>query len=286
MQQLHDQMRFAIGRAARHGGADAGGHRGIEEVDVEADMQHAVLRPHPLDDLADQHGDAELVDRAHVGDGDAALEHQLLLLRIDRADAEQVEPFGTYRGTWLLAEQPVEPGLAAQERRRHAVHVAGLRGLRRVVVGMGVEPQHEQWPAFFAPVTRDAVHRSHRQRVIAPQEYWNGARARQQEGALAQRTDPSLDLVVKFGVGRRRSLGGLDAGGRHVAMILDGEAELAEDAADAGGSQRRRSHQGAGLGGADLDGDAEQGDLWSAGIGFGHAAEPPMKSQAATATAA
>ena len=60
-------------------------------------------------------------------------------------------------------------------------------------------------------------------------------------------------------------------------MILDGEPELAEDAAYPCGPQRRRSHQRAGLGGADLDGDAEQGDLWSAGIGFGHAAEPSMR---------
>ena len=80
VQQLHDQMRLAIGRAARHRGADAGRDRGIEKIDVEAQMQHAVLRPHALDDLADQHADAEFVDRAHVGDRDAALEHQLLLL--------------------------------------------------------------------------------------------------------------------------------------------------------------------------------------------------------------
>ena len=43
-------------------------------------------------------------------------------------------------------------------------------------------------------------------------------------------------------------------------MILDGEAQLVEHAADACGPQRRRSHQRAGLRGADLDGDAEQGD--------------------------
>ena len=92
VQQLHDQMRLAIGGAARHRGADAGRDAGIEEVDVEGEMQHAVRSPDALDDAADQHADAELVDRAHVGDGDAALMHQLLLQRIDRADAEQIEP--------------------------------------------------------------------------------------------------------------------------------------------------------------------------------------------------
>src|SRR4029453_10403754 len=52
---------------------------------------------------------------------------------IERADAEQVELVRAERGAGLLAEQPVETGLAAQKRRRHAVHVTGLRGLRRVV---------------------------------------------------------------------------------------------------------------------------------------------------------
>ena len=55
----------------------------------------------------------------------AALAHQFLFQRIDRADAEQIELIGRDRGARLVAEQMVEAGLAAEERRRHAVHVAG-----------------------------------------------------------------------------------------------------------------------------------------------------------------
>ena len=142
-------MRLAIGRAARHRGADAGRYRRIEKIDIEADMQHAVARLDPFDHPPDQHADAELVDRAHVGDRDAAIAHQLLFQRIDRADAEQIELIGTDRDARLVAEQVVEAGLAAQERRRHAVHVAGHGRRRRVVVGMGVEPQHEHRPVHF-----------------------------------------------------------------------------------------------------------------------------------------
>ena len=43
-------------------------------------------------------------------------------------------------------------------------------------------------------------------------------------------------------------------------MIFDGKSELIEHAADARGPQRVGPHQRAGLRGADLDGDAEQGD--------------------------
>src|SRR6185503_18402176 len=92
----------------------------------------------------------------------------------------------------------------------------------------------------------------------------------QQEGAFAERADPSLDLAVKFGVCRRRSLRGLKAGWRHVAVIFDGKAELTEDAADARGAQRVRPHQGSGLRGPDLDGNPEQGDAPLYSFGFGH----------------
>jgi hypothetical protein len=164
----------------------------------------------------------------------------------------------------MVAEQFVEAGLAAQKRRRHAVHVAGLRGLRRVVVGMGIEPHHEQRPALLLPVARDAVHRSHRQRVIAAHEDRNRAGARQRIGAFADLADPALDRVVIFGVRRRRTLGGRNFRPGHVAVVLDGKAELIEDAADARGAQRVRPHQGSELRGPDLDGDAEQGNAGGA----------------------
>ena len=56
MQQFHDQMGLAVGGAAGNGGADARCDRRIEKIDVEADMQHAVLRFHLLDHPPDQDG--------------------------------------------------------------------------------------------------------------------------------------------------------------------------------------------------------------------------------------
>ena len=43
-------------------------------------------------------------------------------------------------------------------------------------------------------------------------------------------------------------------------MVFDVEPQLLEHAGDARRSQRGRPHQRAGLGGADLDGNAEQSD--------------------------
>ena len=149
------------------------------------------------------------------------------------------------------------------------MHVAGDRRFRRVVVGVGIDPQHEQRSALPLPVTRDTVDRSHRQRMIATEEDRNRAGLRQHVAACAERADPALDLVVIFGIRGRRFLRRCDAGRSHVAMVLHAKSELLEDTADARGPQRCRPHQGAGLRGADLEGDAEQGD---AGVawGFGH----------------
>src|SRR6185437_3004439 len=64
----------------------------------------------------------------------------------------------------------------------------------------------------------------------------------------------------------RRALGGSSAGPGHVAVILDGKAELIENAANPCGAQRVRPHQGSELRGPDLDGDAEQGDARCIGV--------------------
>ena len=49
-------MRLAEGGAAGDGGADGGGDRRVEEVDVERDMQHPALAPDRVDDALSQGG--------------------------------------------------------------------------------------------------------------------------------------------------------------------------------------------------------------------------------------
>src|SRR5450432_3922460 len=44
VQHLHDEMRFAKRRAARHGGADPRGDSGIEKIDVETDVKNSLRR--------------------------------------------------------------------------------------------------------------------------------------------------------------------------------------------------------------------------------------------------
>ena len=86
-----------------------------------------------------------------------------LALQVRQAERNQQASIRQGRATRMVdiilaAGEPVETGFAAQKRRRHAVHVAGLRRLRCVVVGMGIEPHDEQRSALFVPMARDAVH--------------------------------------------------------------------------------------------------------------------------------
>ena len=108
----------------------------------------------------------------------------------------------------MPTEQAIQAGLAAQERGRHAVHVAGQGGCRRVVIGVGVEPQYENRPVEFLPISHDAVHRSHRQAVITTHEDRNRAGASELKSALAERANPAFDVVIIFGICRRQTVRG------------------------------------------------------------------------------
>ena len=218
-------MGLAIGGAARHHGADARRQLRIKEIDIERHVQHAAAGLHPLDDLPDQHADPEFIDLAHIGDGDAALLQQQPLLAIDRPHPEQLQLLRSERHPRLIAEQLVEPRLAAQERGRHAVHIAGDGGARGVVIGVGVEPEQEQLTALLLPIARHAIHRSHRQRVIAAQEQRNGAAMRKLIGASADRARPALNVAILPRIARR-ALSRLAFGhDRQVAVVFDHKAK-------------------------------------------------------------
>ena len=61
-------------------------------------------------------------------------------------------------------------GLAREHGERHAVHVAGRARFRRVEIGVRVEPEDKQLAADAGAAAGDAVHRPHRQAVIAAKD--------------------------------------------------------------------------------------------------------------------
>jgi hypothetical protein len=71
VQHLHDEVRLAIGCAARHGRADARRQRRIEEIGIDADMQDAVALGDPVEDAPQQRACSLFVDKPHVDNVDA-----------------------------------------------------------------------------------------------------------------------------------------------------------------------------------------------------------------------
>ena len=252
-------MRLAIAGAARHQRADARRQLRIEKIDVERHVQDAVARPHAFDEAADRHADAEFVDLAHIDEADGALAHQRFFQRIDRADAEHLQLVRPHAGARIASEQSVQPGLAAQEGQRHAVHVAGRCDRRRVVIGMGIEPQHEQLAALLLPMPVDAVDRTHRQRVVAAHENRNGARSRDLIGVAADVAHPRLNVAIIMRIGGRRVVRASETVVTKIAVIRHGQSQRFQHAAQPRGAKRVGPHQRPAHGRADIHRHAQQG---------------------------
>ncbi len=122
-----------------------------------------------------------------------------------------------------------------------------VRRLRRVVVGMGVEPEHEQFAAALLPMPRHGIDRPHRQRVIAAEKDRQRTGRRDLIASAAQNAGPALDFAVMIGL-FGRPVGEIpDVGDGQIAIIDDLEIKAFQQCRKAGSAQRRRPHQGAAL---------------------------------------
>ena len=123
-------------------------------------------------------------------------------------------------------QNAVEAALAAEEGDRHAVHVARRRGRRRVVIGMRVEPQHEQRPADLRGMARHARDAAHGEAVVAAEEDRERAALHRAIGRGLDGTRPAGDLrrIARLAGEPDRRIGD-----RHdVAGVEDVEAERGE----------------------------------------------------------
>ena len=253
-------MRLAVGGAAGHDGAGAGGDGGVEEIDVEADVQvHAALAP-AGDALGQQRRDAALVDLPHVDGVDAVGLQARLLARVDRAGAEDVDVRGLdRRGTAGSPSSGRRIGSPARNASAMPCMLPLGRGLGGVVVGMGVEPEHGELAALLGAAAGDAADRAHGDGVVAAEEDRHPAALGHAVGVSWSAARPAGDLgqvPAALGVARlHRHAQALDL--VQGAAVRDAVAEVGEDAREPGGAQRLRAHQGAARGGAELEAGAE-----------------------------
>ena len=153
---------------------------------------------------------------------------------------------GVDAGARLVAEHRLEARLAAQHRHGHPVHVARDRGLRRVVVRMGVEPEDEQLPPGLHGVARDAADRPHRQTVVAAEHERQPAFAQDRVGLARKVARPGCDLGEMAGPAFGRTGMRERLPGGEVAEVDHVVTELPERPDDPRGAQHRRPHRAAG----------------------------------------
>jgi len=109
MQQLHDQMRLAIGPPPGTVVPTPGATAGSEKIDIEADVQHAVACLYPLVTRRIETPTPNSSIARHVGDRDAAIATGLFQadrstgFRTDRADR-------TDRDRGASPSRPSRPG--------------------------------------------------------------------------------------------------------------------------------------------------------------------------------
>ena len=157
-------------------------------------------------------------------------------------------------------QDAVEARLAAEEGDRHAVHVAGRRGRRRVEIGMRVEPQHEQRPPGLGGMARDARDAAHRQAVVAAEEDREGAALHRAVGRL-RRWPASSRRSRPHCAPRPSSRIDGSATGSTSPRSTTSIAERSEGRLDVGDPQRFRTHDAAAAAGAGVDRCADQVDI-------------------------
>ena len=164
-EQLHGEVRLAIGDAAAHRGADAGRPERIHDVHVERDVD--VRRAaHVLERAAHDRLHAEPVDLRDREDADVRSAQALRARpRIERADADQHGALLVDRRRRPAARREPLASPAERAAQAHAVDVARRRRLGRVAIGVGVEPDRRD----RAVHAREAAEHAQRERVVAAQ---------------------------------------------------------------------------------------------------------------------
>ena len=89
-----------------------GRNRGIEKVDVETDMQKAVAGFNAIDDATDRDREAVFIQPPHVDHVDPAVLQEPPFARVDRANAEQMQPRRIDQSVRLAPKHGFETRLA------------------------------------------------------------------------------------------------------------------------------------------------------------------------------
>src|SRR5215212_2406792 len=137
--ELHDEVRLPVGEAAADGGTDAGGDVRIDDVEVEGDVDPVEVREVSYGAAHDAR-DPVGVYLLHGVHPDPRLPEHKPFLHVHRAEPDDHHVFRAHARALSADADEVGMAAAREHGERHAVNVPRGRGLRRVEVGVGVEP--------------------------------------------------------------------------------------------------------------------------------------------------
>ena len=160
---------------------------------------------------------------------------------------------------------------AQQRGQRHAVHVARGRGVRRVDVGVGVDPEHADLLALAAIELRHAGDGAGGQRVVAAQHQRRHAFFERLHHGLGGARAGFGNLLQVAGIlaAEGLGLGDLD---ENVAAVGDLVAERLKPRFEAGNAHRGGSHVDAAAAGAHVQRNAEDANA-AGGLRLGSAGQ-------------
>ena len=147
--ELEREVRLAIRETAAHRRADARRDLRVERVEVERDVDE-VRAGNAVERLPHRALDADPVDLAHREDADARVAQEPALAVVELPHAEERNSLRIDGGK---RPRVAREGVAAEAERsaeRHPVDVAARARLRRVDVGVRVDPEHAPGPCAEA----------------------------------------------------------------------------------------------------------------------------------------
>ncbi len=245
------------------GRSDAGRFARIDGVHVEREVKAIRLLRCQQNGFGHDGAQAALVDLAHGADADAGLLDVAALQFVHRADGHHhhVARVHLRRPTVNMSQLRGTHSDAAGQ--RHAVNVAAGAGLRRVHVGVGVDPEQAHLLAVLAMKLRGAGDGSDGDGMIAAEHqrkfpvverpFHLGRQAHAGVGDLGEIARVGRPFGMSFGLGDG-----------DVAQILHLIAERSDAGVEIGHANRGSAHIHAAAPGAQIERRSDDGDLrWS-----------------------
>ena len=135
----------------------------IERIHIQAQVNGIVILSRDGDSLFHDIGHAVLVDIGHGEDVDVVCTQQCLLVRVEIACANNGNRVFIYLWRPTVCMSKVFITDTCKSRENHAMNIAGRRGVARVEVGVGVDPDNANVLINF----RNTGNRTERDTMIA-----------------------------------------------------------------------------------------------------------------------